>query len=369
MSMRNEEIHIAPKKKLFKELLLISIGKRDRFSTDLTAEDLAFLYEEAKKQALLGFLFTGIERAIVSSKSDWELKKVIFQWFAYCQALRTQNFVQGQRVEELTKLFNSSNIRNTLLKGQGYALLYPYPERRQCGDIDFWIEADRDKAIQFCKNKWGVHHINYKHLSLTNHPDSDVEIHFIPSWFYNPFIDCKFKKWYRKSLDDQFQLPMTTIFPTPTIDFNLVYCCVHIYRHIFDEGIGLRQLTDYYYILHASSAEQRKQAYGILCSFKMKRFVGAVMYVLKYFFEIDDDMLLCKTNKIQGEKLLHGILRGGNFGHHNPQNKHGNENIIFRAIRIIRHNSAIFVDYPSEVFWSPLWKIWHWCWRKKNGYL
>ena len=56
--------------------------------------------------------------------------------------------------------------------------------QRECGDIDFWIEADRDKAIQFCKNKWGVHHINYKHLSLTNHPDSDVEIHFIPSWFY-----------------------------------------------------------------------------------------------------------------------------------------------------------------------------------------
>ena len=35
----------------------------------------------------------------------------------------------------------------------------------------------------------------------------------------------------------------------PTRDFNAVFLLIHIYRHFFDEGIGLRQLMDYYYCI------------------------------------------------------------------------------------------------------------------------
>lgn len=353
---------------LFKELLLISIGKRECFSVDVSADDLVFLYNEARKQALVGVLFTGIEQAFGDKKCSETEKKIIFQWFASCRALEEQNVIQRQQIEELSLYFNKSDIRNTLLKGQGYASLYPHPVRRQCGDIDLWVDAKRDDIVRFCKERWGIDHIDYKHLAFKK-SGTHVEVHFIPSWFYNPFVNRKFRMWYRKSLGEQFQLFPTNGFPTPTIDFNLVYCCVHIYKHIFDEGIGLRQLMDYYYILQHSSSEQRKQAYEVLCGLKMKKFVGAVMYVLKYFFEIDDSMMLCEKNESRGKKLLQDILDGGNFGHHNVKNRHGKEKRITRGIRNIRHNSAILCDYPSEVLWSPFWKIWHLFWRKSKGYL
>lgn len=354
---------------LFRELLLVSVGKRERFSGEVNAEDLAFLYEEAKKQALIGFLFKGIERTLINEKCDKEKQRIVFQWFASCRALEKQNLLQTKRIEELSSFFANANIKNTLLKGQGYALLYPCPERRQCGDVDLWVDASREEIARLCKDDWGIDHVDYKNLVLKNYPDTHVEIHFIPSWFYNPFVNRKFQKWYRDSFEEQFQHSLTPLFSTPTIDFNLVYCCVHIYKHIFDEGIGLRQITDYYYILHHSSIEQRRLAYDVLCKFKMKKFVGAMMYVLKYFFEIDDEKMLCEANERQGVILLQDILGGGNFGHYNPKNKHKKENRILRTVRNIRHNSEILCDYPSEVLWSPLWKIWHWCWRKKKGYL
>ena len=35
----------------------------------------------------------------------------------------------------------------------------------------------------------------------------------------------------------------------PTVEFNLIFQLTHIYAHLMNEGIGLRQLLDYYYVL------------------------------------------------------------------------------------------------------------------------
>ncbi len=56
---------------------------------------------------------------------------------------------------------------------------------------------------------------------------------------------------------------------------------IDIYRHLLDEGVGLRQLVDYYYILQHSSESERQEAVVTLTSFRMKRFVGAVIYVMQ----------------------------------------------------------------------------------------
>lgn len=35
----------------------------------------------------------------------------------------------------------------------------------------------------------------------------------------------------------------------PMTSFNVIYILSHLYRHVFTEGIGLRQLIDYYFVL------------------------------------------------------------------------------------------------------------------------
>ena len=35
----------------------------------------------------------------------------------------------------------------------------------------------------------------------------------------------------------------------PTVEFNIIFQLTHIYSHLMNEGIGLRQLVDYYYVL------------------------------------------------------------------------------------------------------------------------
>ena len=35
----------------------------------------------------------------------------------------------------------------------------------------------------------------------------------------------------------------------PTTAFNVIYQLTHLYHHFFDEGIGMRQIIDYYYVV------------------------------------------------------------------------------------------------------------------------
>jgi hypothetical protein len=156
----------------------------------------------------------------------------------------------------------------------------------------------------------------------------------------------------------------------PTISFNLVFSLIHIYRHVFSEGIGLRQLMDYYYILSHSTEDERKEAYDTLCSFGLKRFVATVMYVMRRVFNIDTSLLLCQPNQKEGDYLLAEILRGGNFGQFDDRNKHlPSENRMKRGVENVKRNLRFLKHYPSEVMWAPAFKFWHWCWRKYKGFL
>lgn len=150
----------------------------------------------------------------------------------------------------------------------------------------------------------------------------------------------------------------------------LVFSIVHIYRHIFSEGIGLRQLMDYYFILQGSSANQRKDAFAVLKSLKMSSFVGGVMWILKECFGMKKEYLLCAVNERHGEYLLSDIMTAGNFGQYDDRMQRIDKNKKFkRGFVQLKRNLRFVSYYPSEVLWSPFWKLWHWGWRKRKGYL
>ena len=145
---------------------------------------------------------------------------------------------------------------------------------------------------------------------------------------------------------------------------------VHVYRHIFSEGIGLRQLVDYYYILQRSTEEQRQDAFDVLTNLKMKSFVGGIMWILMERFGMKAYYQLCPVNERHGKFLLSEIMTAGSFGHYDNRTKQVSKDKKFERGFVQFERNLRFVSYyPSEVLWSPFWKLWHWCWRKEKGYL
>lgn len=213
--------------------------------------------------------------------------------------------------------------------------------------------------------------IDYVNCHAVFFDDVEVEVHFRPTYFFNPFANRRLQEWIQQNKT----LQMTSFddavgFCYPTIAFNLVFSLIHIYRHVFSEGIGLRQLMDYYYILKHSTEVERKEAFDTLCHLGLGKFVASVMYVQRVVFNIDERLFLYQPNEKEGKILLNVILRGGNFGKYDERNHFvPNEQKWKRGMNSLKRDVRFLAHYPGEVLWMPLWKTWHWGWRKWNGYL
>lgn len=344
-------------------------SKHSADGLSLSINDSSKLFVKAQRQAIDGVLLDGFVRLKTNADSIQDYKKTKLHWIACALQIEQRNDLTNLRARQLTDFFMSGGYRSCVLKGQGVALLYPNPKRRRCGDIDLWVEGKRDDIVNYIRSKGvKVYDVHLVHATAEFFKDVPVEIHFCPSWMYNPILNRRLQLFFASQASAQFAHYDEKVgFAYPTIFFNLVHSMVHINRHVFEEGIGLRQLMDYYFILKHSSCEERSEAYNVLCSVGLRKFVGAVMYVMQKVFLLEEDLMLCRPNSILGSRLLDSIMAGGNFGKALGL-KHG-RNRLEKGLLQLKHNLQLMLPYANEALWIPFFQVWHYGWRKKHGYL
>lgn len=335
----------------------------------LNIDDCNKLFVEAQKQAIDGVLLDGYAKLRVDRNCSADYKRIKLQWIANTVQIEQRNELVNTYCQQLFAFFKAGGYKSCILKGQGMSLLYPNPKRRRCGDIDLWVDGERDNIINFVRSKGvKIYDVHLVHATAEFFKDVPVEIHFRPSWMYNPFLDRKLQSFFASQASAQFAHYDNKVgFAYPTIFFNLVHSMVHINRHIFEEGVGLRQLMDYYFILKHSSHEERMEAYKVLCDVGLKKFTGAVMYVMQQVFLLEDDTILCAPNTKLGSQLLDNIMEGGNFGKAFGL-KHG-RNKLEKGLLQLKNNLKLLLPYANEALWIPFFQVWHYGWRKRHGYL
>ena len=82
-----------------------------------------------------------------------------------------------------------------------------------------------------------------------------VELHFFPCSMNNPIYHARLQNWFKRNADLQCShivgLPDGAgDIAIPTSAFNVVYQLTHLYHHFFDEGIGMRQIIDYFLVVN-----------------------------------------------------------------------------------------------------------------------
>ena len=357
--------------KLFFELIQVSLGYSENLTRNLTEKEWNLMFAIAQKQAVAGIAFVALEKLIgYNQKPPTDL---LLEWIGLSEQITARNLQGNQRCKELEEILVSAGFKCCVLKGQGTSLYYEKNSiYRQSGDIDVWVRGERDAALEFAKKKGlNIGHVDIKHSDIEFFEDVPVEIHFMPSWMFSPFKNRRLQKFFTEQSERQFANKDNEAgFTHTTIEFDLVFSLVHIYRHVFEEGIGLRQLLDYYHILLHSDKKQRDEAYTVLKGLGMSKFVGGIIYVLCECFQLDEEFFICQPNEKHGKFLLSEILTSGNFGHYdNRYIRLAKDNRFSNGLITLKRDLHYLCYYPSEVLWMPLWKIWHWCWRKKKGYL
>ena len=374
--------------KIFFDFLRFCIGSAKDIPDSLKEADWQEIYAIAQKQALLGVLFYGIQRLPKELAPE---QKLLMQWMVMAEMIRKQNIRLFLDSVKVCQNFENKGFANCILKGQGNALLYPDPYMRTPGDIDIYLSGGRRKIMKYvdqvCPNQvMRYHHVDFPVMKTA------IEVHFTPSYMFFPIHNSRMQKWFKEVMGEQCNLRGSLPdgygeIHMPQVSFNVIYILSHLYRHIFTEGIGLRQLLDYYFVLlkwHTdltnltnsnNSLPQMTQINTDLDALRHElkylglwKFAQAVMFVMKEVFGLSEDRMIVPMDEREGRFLLDEIMRGGNFGQYDTRlGSKENEGKLHRYLRMSLRNLRFVKHYPTEALSEPLFRTWFAVWKNIHG--
>ena len=200
----------------------------------------------------------------------------------------------------------------------------------------------------------------------------------------------------------------------PKAEFNLIFQLTHIFTHLMNEGIGLRQLLDYFFLLKNTyfigytdgdcfllitdftdntdriggnadgdgfllntdftdntdriggnaDGVDRRLLQDELRRLGLWEFAGAVMYIMKEVFGLEDNRLIVSPDVKRGRLVRKEVLEAGNFGQYDKRNWFGHSALghnlqrLYRDMRLVRY-------FPEKALSEPFFRIWHFFWRKR----
>ena len=415
---------------LFFDLLQVAVGQREMLSHAPSDVEWRVLHDMARKQAVLGVCFYAVQK--LHEHGQTPPQELIYRWFSEAEIIKRRNNIVSKQCYQIQSKFKEAGIRSSILKGQGVAQYYgeELSSCRQSGDIDVYVDGGFERALKFAHNcgqkdvKW-----DYKHLHLNVFPDTEVEAHYRVEVMLNLQKNRKLQKWFERHTEDIFghtdstdntdsytgryaqnhkkndiknntgptnitdntgkdsntnftndtnncpaEIKESAEMVTPSVEFNVFYILLHIYRHFLYEGVGLRQIMDYYFVLkrlndnhnHNANVNDNTDSYAVktVKEFGMERFAKGLMWVMQEVFAMPEDWMICKADEKEGRYILSQVMEGGNFGHHDQRLKHGGGKWN-TVTQVCKHNWHLMSHYPADVVWAPVWFVWHKGWKLK----
>lgn len=211
-------------------------------------------YQFAKRQTLVGVLFDGIQRL---PKELAPARPLLLRWLSDSESIRRRNMRMDRASAYVYNKVCAAGFLCCILKGQGNALLYPHPSSRIPGDVDVWVMANREElrhiALSLTEGDGSSLQESLNHIELAVHGVL-VELHSTPALLNSPLHNSRLQKWLKRNADlqcsNRIALPNNAgEVAVPTLSFNIIYQLCHLFHHCFYEGVGLRQIVDYYFVL------------------------------------------------------------------------------------------------------------------------
>ena len=229
------------------------------------------------------------------------------------------------------------------------------------------MEGGDKRVISFVRSISPHEKACYHHIEFPSYKGVEVEVHYRPSFLLCFWHDRKLQKYYERVKEEQFShrvmLGEQGEIAIPTVEFNLIFQLTHIYAHLMNEGIGLRQLLDYYFVLISDDFSLiRDRVQKELKELGLWKFAGAIMYIMQEVFGMPASRLIVPPNEKYGRFVLNEVLEAGNFGKHDERYWFGRSKLghnlqrVYRDMRLVRY-------FPAEALSEPIFRRWHFFWR------
>ena len=309
--------------------------------------DWAAIYGFARKQALLGICAPQVHQESIP-------QLILFDWIRQLRRIEYHNNLINTRIGEVFGMLEQDGFACCLLKGQGNAVKYPDPLRRTPGDIDIWVDTGPEDVCRYVQSKFPEEKVSFKHIHFPIFSDVKVDVHVTPLKLYDRRSRKRLQRWIESHKEEQFahQVSLSGIERTvsvPTDAFNAVYQLGHMLIHLFDEGLGLRQVVDYFYVLKSLSRDlaERSRIAGTIKELGMLRFARAMMWVEREVLGLPPSDCVVEPDGRLGKKILDDMMEGGNFGLHTRRYK-GKRGFFSRGTVSAGRIMSLFSVCPRE---------------------
>lgn len=365
----------------FFALLRYAIGTSDTVPT-MTFAEIKATYGMARKQSLVGVLYAAMEKGNVRPtdihEHQDEFEDLLMTWMGEKVKIERRNKKLNKDTVEVMQWLDGKDFECCLLKGQGNALFYPNPTLRTSGDIDLWVrtkhhnslEEDSQEIIFFVRENGDPKgRALYHHVHGYEWNNVEVEMHYRPSFMLSFVHNHRLQHFFLVNADKQFSHAINiegNQVAYPTDEFNVVYQIEHIYRHLFREGIGLRQIVDYFYLLKHYTQHSSKASVDWNNLFEhlgLRGIAGAIMWILTEKLGMDSSYAVVKPYELRGRLVLNEILLSGNFGHFDKRNTRLKETQVGRNVERLIRDLRLVRYFPSEALSEPFFRLWHAWWR------
>ena len=370
---------------LFFELIQVAMGNRKALSCVPTKEQWEWMLASMKKHAMLGIGFVAIQKL---PQHQWPQKVIVMTFTRAAMTIGQKNAILDKQCREVCQELARDGFDAVVIKGQSNWECYPDELRqyRNPGDIDLWV-APKNKGktpgdgvreiVEYAlrRRSEGAHSkVLYYHIDYLTDNGLDVELHYRPSFMCSPLRNVRMQRWFWERFDACLDNVGGKGFPVLVPYVNVVYQLVHLYRHVFEGGVGLRQLMDYYYALLAWNGEgmSRDEVMRVVRSFGLGKFAAAVMWVMGEVFgnenddENDDCWMICEPDDKEGRRLLEEILCGGNFGKYDMRDRDMKRGGMARhGLWKLKRMARLASSYTEEALWEPFFRFFHLLWRMR----
>lgn len=308
-----------PAHKAFMELVCCGVSGAvpdEKIFSGLSGEDWEQIYTLARRQTVCGICYDAYcklpDRLLPAGS-------LLPRWVARVNAIETSSRRMSEAVAALVKTLGALGLHPVVQKGLSVARFYINPELRESGDIDLWFPGDElEKAIAFARKT---------DRKLKSHPDGSlsfiyrgfvVEIHRQLINISTPGAARRLRAFISR------QSPVCATgdgIPSPAPLFELLLVNVHIMRHAFGTGIGLRQICDYMRAAYELKGSYDPAEFEKACvSLGISRWTALLNDFLVTYLRASADMLppsgLSEANSQPVSSLMKIVIEGGNFGHH-----------------------------------------------------
>lgn len=354
---------------LFFELIRVTIGTQEKLSHLPSSREWEKLYKEAKKQSLVGVCFAALQRLgadVDEGFAQIGLNEMLYlKWMGMAAKIQQKNEVVNLQCVALQKRLSDDDVRFCILKGQANALLYgDLSFLRQSGDIDVWMSGGMKSVVRYVNGIVPTDEVTGSHVQMHVFENTEVEMHYVPIKLSNRLVNRRLTAWLREQEDRQMAntVPFGDgVMHVPTLEFDVVYQLLHIYKHLFNEGIGLRQLMDYYFVIKRVNASDglsdadMQNVKSAVSDLRLEKFASAVMWVLQHVFGLSTIDMPWMPNQREGEFLLKEIMQMGNFGHSDERFRLNKDDSHLKHFWQSSQSKWRFIGhFPSEVLWQPI---------------